>query len=148
MRDGCLVLCLDDEFESVKRQLRPADVVAPWHLRSPGGGKPCSYLFVRGATAQAQSSTYMQTWNTSLQTRMLQRMAAAPPRNAHAGQQPVANELQVRSGHVPSACMHARAWHACMHAAHVSSPSSRLPPQIVEMAMRLVRPEEGGGEVT
>lgn len=85
MRDGCLVICLDDEFESVGTQMRPYDVVAPWHLRAPGGGEACSYLFVRGEShgnAQSvgkQDRSPLGRWNTALQTRLLHLKKDAPP---------------------------------------------------------------------
>ena len=74
MTDGCLVVCLDNEFESIKYKMRPADTVAPSHLRAPGGGAPCHYLFVRGEQGVDPTS---QAWDTYEQTRLLQRMDSA-----------------------------------------------------------------------
>ena len=126
--DGCLVVCLDDDFTSAGHTMCPSgwttctlcacalqeqgtdagfdfpapspvtpsfprshvrailgsDTVTSSHVRSPGGGMPCNYLFVRGehgeshAVAQASNQRLVR-WNTALQTRLLHRLATAPP---------------------------------------------------------------------
>ena len=77
MADDCLVICLDDEFHSDEMTMRPSDVVAPWHLRSPGGGAPCNYLFVRGEN-HCTGQRFVK-WNTAPQIGLLRRIAYAPP---------------------------------------------------------------------
>jgi len=57
--------------------MRPSDVVAPWHLRSPGGGAPCNYLFVRGEN-HCNGQRFVK-WNTAPQIGLLRRIASAPP---------------------------------------------------------------------
>lgn len=94
MGDGCLVICLDDEFESANCRLRPSDTVAPWHLRSPGGGAPCNYLFVRGEPLSTGQS--FAKWNTVPQTKLLRRIAATPPPHG------MDNHIVKRAFRVPS----------------------------------------------
>ena len=88
MTDGCLVVVMDDDipihtsFNLVQegqrqRILRPSDVVAPWHVRSPGGFTPCNYLFVRPEAPLAEAD--FVKWNTTAQAEQLRRIASAPP---------------------------------------------------------------------
>ena len=84
LADGCLAVCLDDEFESIKRTLLPTDVVAPWHLRAVGSeGAPCNYLVVRrespGDRMSRSSVAGLLNWKTTQQAGLLRRLAAAPP---------------------------------------------------------------------
>ena len=90
MTDGCLVVILDDDvpthasfnlMQEGQRQkiLRPSDVVAPWHVRSPGGLRPCSYLFVRPEAPLTEAEEPFIKWNTTAQAELLRRIASAPP---------------------------------------------------------------------
>ena len=84
MTDGCLVVVMDDDFspnstKSLQQTMRPSDVVAPWHLRSPGGGVPCNYLFVRGEPPLTEAKGAFIKWNTTAQAELLRRVASTPP---------------------------------------------------------------------
>jgi hypothetical protein len=82
MADGCLVVVMDDDVpihRMVQKILRPSDVVAPWHVRSPGGSTPCNYLFIRPEPPLTEADESFVKWNTTAQAELLRRIASAPP---------------------------------------------------------------------
>lgn len=99
MTDGCLNIVMDDAFESANAfRMQPSDVIAPWHLRSPGKGMPCHYLFVRTETPIAGKGAAGQVppseegkgagqkakepfikFDNAAQAALLRRITTAPP---------------------------------------------------------------------
>ena len=74
MADGCLVVVMDDDVpihRMVQKILRPSDVVAPWHVRSPGGSTPCNYLFIRPEPPLTEADESFVKWNTTAQAELL-----------------------------------------------------------------------------